>query len=142
MKSKFFTLLTASLATLVLVVPVPKAFGQSVESQTNLTEPQPLMFDVDMSGSATNASIQSQGKIQQSQVSERTEALPDTAALQTTQPSKPNSVEQTDKVLGGLFITLIFIYILVGLQHRRHRATVLLQQIETLERIWNMEHHR
>jgi len=142
MKSKFFTLLTASLATLVLVVPVPKAFGQSVESQTNLTEPQPLMFDIDMSRSATNARIQSQGQIQQSQASERTEALPDTAALQTTQPTKPNSVEQTDKVLGGLFITLIFIYILVALQHRRHRATVLLQQIETLERIWNMEHHR
>jgi hypothetical protein len=36
-------------------------------------------------------------------------------------------------------------YILIGLQyrkHRLHRAAILLQQIETLERIWNMEPHR
>ncbi|HEY9820032.1 MAG TPA: hypothetical protein V6D35_04535 [Candidatus Sericytochromatia bacterium] len=142
MKSKFFNLLTVSLATSVLLVSVPKAFGQSVEFQTNLTEPQPLMFDVDLSRTA--GSIGTQG-----QASEKTASFPTTAASQPTQQSKANSAQESDRVsntLGGFVVTFVFIsYILIGLQyrkHRLHRAAILLQQIETLERIWNMEPHR
>jgi hypothetical protein len=142
MKSKFFNLLTVSLATSVLLASVPKAFGQSVESQTNLTEPKPLMFDVDLSRNAGSMGTQSQA-------SERMASFPTTAASPPTQQQKANSAAESARgsnTLGGFVVTFVFIsYILIGLQyrkHRLHRATILLQQIETLERIWNMEPHR
>ncbi|MDP8965416.1 MAG: hypothetical protein M3O33_15820 [Cyanobacteriota bacterium] len=141
MKSKFVNLITISLATSVLVAPVPKAFGLSVESKTNIKELQPLTFDVESS----SGEIQSSGLIQQGKATKSMESLPTTAASQVTQSSQSSSVEPTNQVsnmAGGLFVTFMFIvYILIGLQyrkHRFHRATVLVQQIETLERIWRM----
>jgi predicted PurR-regulated permease PerM len=141
MKSKFVNLITISLATSVLVAPVPKAFGLSVESKTTIKELQPLTFDVESS----SGEIQSSGLIQQGKATKSMESLPTTAASQVTQSSQSSSVEPTNQVsnmAGGLFVTFVFmVYILIGLQHRKHRlhrAAVLVQQIETLERIWRM----
>jgi hypothetical protein len=147
MKSKFLNLITTSLATSVLLAPIPKAFGQSIESQTTLKELQPLIFDVDNSNRKSNGSGEAQSSelIQEGKARKSMESLPTTAASPATQSSQLSYVEQTDWVLRGLFATLVFLYVVLGFQYRRHRAhrvAVLLQQIETLERIWNMKSHQ
>jgi hypothetical protein len=140
MKSKIFNRLAISLATSVLVLSTPKVFAQNVEWERQ-KEPQPLEFDLgNISGNAHNQDIIRQNKAID---------VAATTTSQTTQFSKSSLTASTDKVsdpLGGFFVTFVFIvYILLGLQYRRHRTqrtVLLLQQIETLERIWNMQSHR
>lgn len=138
MKSNFFHLITISLATSVLLAPTPKAFGQSVESQINRTEPQSLVFDVDSISNLGNSGIQVQGQIESSTAT--------TNNFQATQSNQPSSVQLTtpaNNPLAGCFITFVFIvYIVAGIRYRKHRVnrtSILLQQIETLERIWRMK---
>lgn len=133
MNSKFFNPFALSLATSVLLLSVPRAFAQNVESQTSVQELQPLMFDVGSNGT------QSLEQLKQSEA-------PTTPQSQSSQPSLMKQTDQVSSPLGGLFVTFLFItYILIGLQYRKHkthRAAVLIQQIEMLERIWNMQSHR
>ena len=127
MKSKFFNPLVSLAMSVLLLSVVNKAFAQDV-AQTSVDEPQALMFDLETS-SATGSM-----------------KLPTT--IQPAQSTQANSTierAQVSEPVGALFVTFVFVYILVGLQyrkHRIHRATLLLQQIETLERIWNMQSHR
>ncbi len=125
MNNKIFNRLAISLATAALFLSVPKAFAQNAPSQLSQKEPQPLEFDLGSINSTGNAQIP--GLMQQDNA---------------TQSDQHQSVEQTDQLLGGLFAILVFSYILLRIQQRRHRATIILLQIETLERIWHMEHHR
>lgn len=144
MKNKIFNPLAISLATSVLFLSIPKAFAQNVQSQLSQKELQPLEFDLgNISGNAQRQEAITKNEATNSQ------NFSTTTASQTNQISQSSLTAQTDRVsdpLGGLFVTFVFIgYILLGLQYRRHhtqRAAILLQQIETLERIWNMQSHR
>lgn len=129
MKSKIYNRLAISLTTSILVLSTPKVFAQNVQSQLSQKEPQPL-FEVGSLNSTGNAQAQMPGFIQQSN------------AIEVSKATQHHSVEQTDRILEGLFATLVFGYILLIRQQKRHRATTLLQQIETLERIWQKEPHR
>lgn len=137
MKSKFFNLITISLATSVLLAPTPKVFGESVESQTSRKELQPLVFDVDSISYFGNSGVQVQGQIDSSA------ATNDSPEKQSSQPNSLQSNTPVSNPLGGFFVTFVFIvYIWAGVKyrkHRVHRTSVLLQQIETLERIWKMK---
>lgn len=73
------------------------------------------------------------------------------ASSQVPESSQPNSSTQTvqvntNNIVGGIFAIFLLIgYVVGGLQYRKYRsrrAAVLLQQIETLERIWKMERYR
>lgn len=137
MNHKIFNRLTISFFTSVLVLSTPKVFAQNVQFQVSQTEPQPLEFDLGKIG----------GSPQSQEVISKSEAT--TTASQTTQLSQSSFTAPTDRVsdpIGGFFVTFVFItYIIVGLQYRKHRtqrAALLVQQIERLERIWNMQSHQ
>jgi hypothetical protein len=140
MKSKFFNLLTVSLATSILLATTQTAFGLGAEPQTNIKEAQSVVESSKQSCPSINSKeTDNQGRVQGST------ANPLAATSQTTNFSQPSSVEQMAQVnntVGGVVVILLLLsYILVGLQYRKYRvrrATALLQQIETLERIWKM----
>lgn len=138
MKSKFFNLITISLASAALLAPTPKVFGQGIESQANLKEPQSLVFDVDIINNLGNNGIQVQGQFESS-----AETTNNALEKQLSQPSSLPQNTPVSNPLAGFFVTFVFIvYIVAGIQyrkHRVHRTSILLQQIETLERIWRMK---
>lgn len=145
MRSKLLNLLSVSLATSVLLAPTSQAFAQNPESQATTKEAQSLVHHSESIKGADTQRTPNEGRLQEGKALNNTQLLPVTATSPTTQPNQLNSAEQTDQILIGLFITLVFIYILAGLEYRRqrvHRAAILLQQIETLERIWKMKSHR
>jgi hypothetical protein len=138
MNSKPLKLITFSLATCVLLAPAQGAFGREVESQ-------PLVHDIS-SKLVNSKATQNPGTVQEDQATESKQSLPIAATSQTAQSSLPQSEQQTTEVsntVGGLLVIFVFIsYIFAGIQYRKyraHRAAVLLQQIETLERIWRMK---
>jgi hypothetical protein len=142
MKSRIFNLLTVCLATSILLVPTQEAFGCGAESQSNIKEIQHSPHNGESSLSANSKGTQNQGLKQEG----REPAHRVVVASQATDSSQVSSVSQTAELsntAGGLFVTFLFTsYVLVGLQYRKyrvHRAAVLLQQIETLERIWKMK---
>lgn len=152
MKSKLFSFITVSLAASTLLVPAQKASGFGPDAQTNLKETKPLVHESGSGLGANRKGEQNQGLVQESKATKTKQTHPThpvAATSQTVNSSQLISVDQTAQVnnnintVGGLFVTFLFIgYILVGLQYRKyraHRATVLLQQIETLERIWKMK---
>jgi hypothetical protein len=148
MKSKFFNLITVCLATSILLAPAQKAFSFSVKRQTTLNEIQHLVHNEASNQNAAGEGTQNQGLVQEGNAPKSRQSHPAhfvATACQTTASSQPSSPDQTIQVsntAGGVFVTFLFIsYVLVGLQYRKyrtHRAAVLLQQIETLERIWRM----
>lgn len=148
MKSKFVSFITVSLATSILLVPAQKAFGFGAASQTNLKQTQQLVSDRESHLGGKSEATHNQGLLKEGKTTNNGQTPPThsvAAASQTTDSSQPSSVEQTARLnhtVGGLFVTVLFIsYILVKIQSRKHstnRAAVLLQQIETLERIWKM----
>jgi multidrug efflux pump subunit AcrB len=146
MKRKLFKLITISLATSVLLTPAQEAFGYSIGSQINIKEAEPLIHQIGSSRRADSKATQNQGMVPEDKATESRKSLAVSAASHTTESSQQSSVGQTAQVsntVGGLFVIVVFIsYIVVGLQYRKyrvHRAAVLLQQIETLERIWKMK---
>jgi hypothetical protein len=149
MKSKFFNLLTVSLATSILLAPTQQAFGLGTEPQRNIKEAQSVVESSKESCPSVNSNTVENPGLQQegTTTKARQSQPPDTRAAtsQTTNSSQPSSVEQTAQLsntVGGVMVTLLLLgYILVGLQYRKYRvrrAATLLQQIETLERIWKM----
>ncbi|MGC1395622.1 MAG: hypothetical protein WA828_15175, partial [Coleofasciculaceae cyanobacterium] len=102
-------------------------------TQPSLDEPQVLTFDLVNSDRTSSAIPNSKNP-------------PTTAQPTSTQANLATQTNQVSEPVGGLFLTSVFVvYILAGLQyrkHRTHRAALLLQKIETLERIWNMQSHR
>lgn len=146
MKRKLFKLITISLATSVLLAPAQEAFGYSIGSQINIKEAEPLVHQTGSSRRADSKATQNQGMVPEDKATESRKSLFVSAASHTPESSQHSSVGQTAQVsntVGGLFVIFVFIsYIVVGLQYRKyrvHRAAVLLQQIETLERIWKMK---
>jgi hypothetical protein len=146
MKRKIFKLITISLATSVLLTPAQEAFGYSIGSQINLKEAEPLVHQTGSSRRADSKATQNQGMVPEDKATESRKSLPVSAASHTPESSQHSSVGQPAQVsntVGGLFVIFVFIsYIVLGLQYRKyrvHRAAVLLQQIETLERIWKMK---
>jgi|GEM_PF-4001983 len=148
MKSKFFNLITVSLATSILLAPVQEAFGVGADPKTNIKEIQHSVQDVESRPATKSEGTQNQKlvhkKTTKSEQSHRARLV--AADSQTTKTDQSRSAEQTiqaSNTVGGVFVTFLFTsYILVGLQYRKHRtrrATLLLQQIETLERIWRMK---
>lgn len=140
MKSQLLKFITISLATSVLVAQTPEVFADSVKSQTNTKEAQSLVYEL-ASGRSNQGQLIELGE---ANISGKSQLV--AATTQSTEATPNNSVSQTSEVsntVGGLFVTFVFIaYILVGLQYRKnrvHRATVLVQQIELLERIWKMK---
>lgn len=133
MKSQLLKFITISLATSIFVAPAQKAFADNVKPQTKVH--------------ILESSINNQGQLielGEANISGKFQLV--AATSQNTEATQTNSVSQTSEVsntVGGLFVTFVFIaYILAGLQyrkHRVHRATVLVQQIEMLERIWKMK---
>ncbi|MBD0344983.1 MAG: hypothetical protein ICV63_09230 [Coleofasciculus sp. Co-bin14] len=149
MKSKFFNLVTVSLATSILLAPTQRAFGLGAEPQANIKEAQSVVESSKQSCPSVNSKeTHNQGRAQEgtaTKTSQSPSAYPLTATSQTTNSSEPSSVEQMAQLsntVGGVVVTLLLLsYILVGLQYRKYRvrrAATLLQQIETLERIWKM----
>lgn len=133
MKSKFINPLFY-LATSVFLFSAVNKVSAGVVTQPSVNEPQALRFDLVNSDRTSSPIPNSKNS---------------TTTVQPTPSTQANFATQTDQVsepVGGLFVTSVFIvYILVGLRyrkHRTHRAALLLQQIETLERIWNMQSHR
>ena len=149
MKNKFVSLITVSLATSILLVPAQKVFGFGAEPQTNIKLTQHLVDHKERGLVANSESTHNQLLVQQGKATKTGQTHsthPVAAASQTTESTQSRSAEQIadlDSTVGGLFVIFLFIsYILVGLQYRKHsthRATILLQQIETLERIWKMK---
>lgn len=150
MKSKFYGFLTLSLATSVLLTSAQQTFAYSVEAQVNVKESPTVVQDVNNRQEASRTSAQTQKVGQEAQaVDENSESRPPTATSQTQESIPANVSTQTTQVsntVGGLAVTFVFMtYFLIGLmyrRHRAHRAAILVQQIETLERIWKMEPYR
>ncbi|HAA33582.1 MAG TPA: hypothetical protein DCE56_44965 [Cyanobacteria bacterium UBA8553] len=148
MKSKFVSFVTVSLATSLLFVPVQKAFGFDAEPQTNFKHTEYLVPDRESRLGTRSEQTHKQKLVQDGQANKFRPTHPTppvVTASETTNSSQPSSAQPTDQLnntAGGLLVTVLLIsYILVGLQyrkHRTHRATVLLHQIETLEKIWKM----
>lgn len=130
MNNKIFSPILISLATSAIFLSIPKALAQNVPSEVSQKEPQTLVFEVSSSSDRTQ-------KLKSVQTKQATAQTPQSSSGQSSNVSDP---------LGGLLVTSVFItYILLGLQYRKHcthRATLLLQQIETLERIWKMQSHQ
>jgi hypothetical protein len=148
MKRKLFSVISVSCATSLWLAPTPEAFAHNIELQANVDAPQALLYERGNSRSDSRALTDHQGlRLESQSTAESTASL--VAASQTTESSQPNSSTQTNQVnniVGGIFgIFLLIGYILGGLQYRKYRsrrAAALLQQIETLERIWKMERYR
>lgn len=150
MKRKFFSIISVSCATSLWLAPTPEAFAHSIEFQANVEAPQALLYEKGNSRSDSPALSNHQGLILESQsTAESTASV--VAASQNAESSQPNSSTQiaqvnTSNIVGGIFVIFLLIgYIFGGLEYRKYRsrrAAVLLQQIETLERIWKMERYR
>jgi hypothetical protein len=149
MKRKFFSVISVSCATSLWLAPTPEAFAHNIEFQANVEAPQALLYEKGNTRSDSSALTEHQGlRLESESTAESTPAVV-AAASQVTESSQPNSSTQTvqvNNILGGIFAIFLFIgYILGGLQYRKYRsrrAADLLQQIETLERIWKMERYR
>jgi hypothetical protein len=133
-KRQLFNLITVSLTTSVLLASAQKAFGHSVEAQTNIIQAQPLVHNIGSVRGELCEWTHNQGMVQKEQ-----------ATKQTTKSSQPRLAGQTTQVsntLQGIFFIFLFSgYILGGLGYRKHRAqraATLRQQIEMLERIWRI----
>lgn len=149
MKRKVFSIISVSCATSLWLAPTPEAFAHSIEHQTNVDAPQALLYETGNSKSDSSALTDHQGLRLKSQSTAESTASVIAAASETSKSSQSNSSTQTvqvNNIVGGIFgIFLLIGYILGGLQYRKYRSrrvAVLLQQIETLERIWKMEHYR
>lgn len=151
MKRKFFSVISVSCATSLWLALTPEAFAQNIEFQANVEAPQALLYEKGNTRSDSSALRDYQElRLESESTAESTTSVV-AAASETSKSSQPNSSTQTvqvntSNIVGGIFAIFLFIgYILGGLQYRKYRsrrAAVLLQQIETLERIWKIERYR
>jgi hypothetical protein len=146
MRNKLFNLITVSLATSVLLAPSQKSLAQSLDYQTTTQETQLLLSETASSRDTKPEWIQSQRLVEEGKATLRTQSVPVTATTQPTQSEQPILTQTRDWIEStptGLFLTSLIVgYILTRLwfkKYRVHRATLLVQQIEMLERIWRME---
>ena len=149
MKNKLFNFITISVATSLLLASGHNAYTVAAEPQANIKETQPLVNNPGSRQDTNRQGTQNQALTQESQVPQNASSQPDSpiaGVSQTKNLSQPSAVaesSQLNNTVGGVFVAFLFIgYVLAGLQYRRYRArraAILLQQIETLERIWRMK---
>ncbi|HEY9604677.1 MAG TPA: hypothetical protein V6C85_23935 [Allocoleopsis sp.] len=149
MKNKLFNFITISVATSLLLAPGHKAYTFAAEPQANIKETQPLVNNPGSRQDTNRKGTQNQALTQESHVPQSPSSQPDSpipGASQTNNLNQPSSVAESPELnntVGGVFVAFLFLgYVLAGLQYRRYRArraAILLQQIETLERIWRMK---
>ena len=149
MKRKFFSVISVSCVTSLWLAPTPEVLAHSIDLQANVDAPQALLYEKGKSRSDSSALTDHQGLLLESQSTAASTASVVAAASETSKSSQSNSSTQTaqvNNIVGGIFAIFLLIgYILGGLQYRKYRsrrAAVLLEQIETLERIWKMERYR
>jgi hypothetical protein len=149
MKRKLFSVISVSCATSLWLAPTPEAFAHNIELQPKVDAPQALLYEKDNSRSDSSGLRDYQGLRLESESTAESTASVVAVASQPTDSSQPNSSTQTvqvNNIVGGIFVIFLLIgYVLGGLKYRKYRsrrAAILLQQIETLERIWKMERYR
>ena len=142
MKLKIFNLLTASLATLGLLVPPTSAFGSNIAPQTSIKEAQPLKGDIANNWGANREWTQNQRLVQK----DKSVAV----ASRTSESLQPNLARQTPQsksLIAEIFVTSAIVGFILGclLQYKEYkkertkRDAELLLEIETLEKIRRLE---
>jgi hypothetical protein len=133
MKSQLLKFLTISLATSVLVAPTPEAFADTFQLETKVDEMTNIRSNQGQLIDSGKANISGKSQL----------VAATTGSNDATSKNSVSNTSEVSNTVGGLFVTFVFIaYILAGLQyrkHRVHRAALLVQQIEMLERIWKMK---
>ncbi len=117
MKLRLFILISASVATVGLLGPLPSAFGYSLEPQTNLKETQPLRRDLGSTQGGWGEWIQNQELVQQNEATESIQSLPVAVATPPTQFSQSRLARQTAQYInafGGVFLPSVFIGYILG----------------------------
>jgi hypothetical protein len=144
MKLKLFDLLGASITTVGLLAPIPSALATSVEITTPRREAQSWTNEIESRRAIANEWTLNQKRLEPEQA-RNSHQIPIGVDARITQSNSTKLVEKADRVssiTGGIVITFVLIgYVLDELFYRKHRvsrAAILLQQIETLEKIWNM----
>lgn len=145
MKLKLFDLFGVSIATVGLLSPMPNALANSAESLTPRRESQSLHSQLESRRAIANERTLNQKRLEPEKA-RNTHQIPIVVVdWQITQSNSKNLAEKAERVsiiAGGLVVAFILIgYVLDELFYRKHRvsrAAILLQQIETLEKIWKM----
>lgn len=118
--------ISASLATVGLLEPMPSAFGYILEPQTNIKEVQPLVRDVENLKGAKSEKTQNQGLVHQDLAPERIQSLPVAVAIPPTQSSQlsfAREIAQVINTFGMVFLPSVVIgYILGELRSIKERA--------------------
>jgi hypothetical protein len=145
MKLKLFDLLGASIATVGLLAPIPSALASSVEISTPRREAQSWTNEIESRRAINNEWILNQKQLEPEKARNTNKTHRVVVDSQITQSNSKNLAEKVDRVsgiAGGIVVTFVLIgYVLDELFYRKHRvsrAAILLQQIETLEKIWKM----
>jgi hypothetical protein len=144
MKLKLFNLLGASIATVGLLAPIPSALANSIESATPQRESSSWNSELESRQAIANERTLHQRRLESEQ-GHNTHQIPIGVDSQITQSNSKNLVEKAERVssiVGGIVVTFVLLgYVLDELFYRKHRVSrsaILLQQIETLEKIWKM----
>ncbi|AFZ21522.1 hypothetical protein [Allocoleopsis franciscana] len=113
MKFKFFILISAAVATVGLLEPLPNAFGLSLESQTNIKNVQPL-HDVRSLKKSLGEWTHNQELVKPTK---SISSLPVTVATPPTQSSQPNFARKMAHYInafGAVFLLCVLIGYLLG----------------------------
>ncbi|HEY9601477.1 MAG TPA: hypothetical protein V6C85_07705 [Allocoleopsis sp.] len=123
---------------------MPSALANSVESSTPQRESPSWNNESESQHAIANERTLHQKRLEP-EPAPNGKQIPRVVDSQITQSSPQNWTEKAERVssiTGGIVVTFVFIgYVLDELFYRKHRvsrATILLQQIETLEKIWKM----
>ena len=142
MKLKIFNLLTASLATLGLLVSPASASGSNIAPQASIKEAKPLKGDIGNSRQADREWTQNQRLVKE----DKSVAV----ASRTSESRQPNLARQTPQstsFIAGIFVTFAILGFILGclLQYKEYKKELtkrnaeLLLEIETLEKIRRLE---
>lgn len=144
MKLKLFNLLGASIATVGLIASIPSALANSVEISTARRESQSWNNQIESRQAIPNERTLHQRRLKP-ESDHNTHQIPIGVDSQITQSTSKNLVEKVERVssiVGGIVVTFVLLgYVFDELFYRKHRVSrsaILLQQIETLEKIWKM----
>lgn len=143
MRLKLCNLLGASIATVGLLYPIPSALANSVELATPRRESQLWNHQLDSQQSASERTInQRRLEPEQARNSNQIPLVIDSQISQSNSKKLVEKAERVSSIAGGIVVTFVLIgYVLDEVFYRKHRvsrAAILLQQIETLEKIWKM----
>lgn len=150
MKLKPFNLITVFLATSGLLVPAQVAFGRSL-AQTNLEEAQHLvcikqgqhfLCDVEKSGQHDRVSDSVPAARERQAADKEVKPTQSGESTDTVVPQLLSSTQQ--ETIANILIGFIYLVLPCGLglgiflynKYRVHRAAIIQEQIELLEKLW------